>query len=97
MRGRAPNRQHSSKTKEDEETEQRKVPRISMDYFFMAQDGERAAEYPMIVMIDESTDNRYMRAVGKKGLGDNSDMECLIVDMNEELKSWGYNGGHMGS
>ena len=93
VRGRAPNRQHSSKTKEDEETEQRKVPRISMDYFFMAQDGERAAEYPMIVMIDESTDNRYMRAVGKKGLGDNSDMEWLIVDMNEELKSWGYTGG----
>ena len=51
----------------------------------------------MIVMIDESTDNRYMRAAGKKGLGDNSDMEWLIVDMNEELKSWGYTGGHMRS
>ena len=93
VRGRAPNRQHRVKIKGDGDTEGRKVPRISMDYFFMSQEGERAAEHPMMVMIDESTDNRYMRAVGKKGLGDNNDMEWLIVDMNEELKSWGYTGG----
>ena len=93
VRGRATNRPHRVKAKGEEEAEQQKVPRISMDYFFMAQDGGRAAEYPMIVMLDESTDNRYMRAVGKKGLGDSNDMEWLIVDMHEELKSWGYTGG----
>ena len=93
VRGRANNRPHRGKQQGDEETEQRKVPRIAMDYFFMAQEGDRAAEYPMIVMIDESTDNRYMRAVGKKGLGENGEMEWLIKDMNDELKSWGYTGG----
>ena len=33
----------------------------------MGQQVEKATEYPMIVVVDESTDYRYMRAVGKKG------------------------------
>ena len=36
VRGRAPNRQHRVKIKGDGDTEGRKVPRISMDYFFMS-------------------------------------------------------------
>ena len=90
VRGRATNRPHRSKPGEEEDAQGRKVPRISMDYFFMSQEGGKAAEYPMIVMIDESTDNRYMRAVGRKGLGEGSSMEWLIADMSEELKSWGH-------
>ena len=94
VRGRATNRPHrADKDREDEEAKKNKVPRISMDYFFMGQQGDRAHEYPMIVMVDETTDNRYMRAVGKKGLGDGKEMEWLIKDMSEELKSWGYTGG----
>ena len=93
VRGRANNRPHRNKLVEEEDTQRRKVPRISMDYFFMSQEGGKAAEYPMLVMIDESTDNRYMRAAGRKGLGEGSSMERLIADMSEELKSWGHIGG----
>ena len=63
-----------------------------MDYFFGGQEGERATENPMLVMIDEVTGNRYMRAVPHKGLGDGTEMEWLIKDMHEELKSWGHVG-----
>ena len=67
-----------------------------MDYFFGGQEGDRAAEHPMIVMLDETTDNRYMRAVNRKGLGDGNEMEWLVKDMHEELKSWGHAGGDGG-
>ena len=78
VRGRATNRPHrADKEKEDEEDKQHKVPRISMDYFFMGQQGERAHEYPMILMVDEHTDTRYIRAVGKKGLGEGKEMELI--------------------
>ena len=46
----------------------------------------------MIVMIDETTGNRYMRAVPHKGMGEGTEMEWLIRDMHEELKSWGHVG-----
>ena len=41
-------------------------------------------------MKDESTGNRYMRAVGHKGV---DGMDWLIKDLHEELKSWGHMGG----
>ena len=44
-------------------------------------------------MIDEKNENKYMRATGKKGLEDSHEMDWLIKDMSEELKSWGYPGG----
>ena len=62
--------------------------RISMDYFFMSQDEEKASANPLMVMVDESNGNKYMRAVGKKGLGEGNEMDWLIIDMHEELKSW---------
>ena len=93
VRGRAINKPHRAAKDEEEEAKERKVPKVSMDYFFIGQEGDRATEYPMIVMVDESTDSRYMRAVGKKGLGEGKEMEWLIRDMDEELKSWGYTGG----
>ena len=34
-----------------------------------------------------------MRAVGKKGLGEGNEMDWLIKDTHEELKSWGHPGG----
>ena len=96
VRGRAPNRPHRAAPKEeDEEERERRVPRISMDYFFMGQEGEKASECPMLVMVDESTGNCYMRAVGRKGLGEGREMEWLVRDMSEELKSWGHPGGSM--
>ena len=59
----------------------------------MSQEEEKASENPLVAMIDEETGNKYMRAVAKKGLGEGSEMDWLIKDMHEELKSWGYPGG----
>ena len=46
----------------------------------------------MMVMVDESTGNKYMRAVAHKGLEGQGDNSWLIRDMHEELKSWGHPG-----
>ena len=45
-------------------------------------------------MKDESTGNRYLRAVGQKGV---EGMEWLVKDLHEELKSWGRMGGTAGN
>ena len=52
-----------------------------------------ASENPMMVMVDESTGNKYMRAVDHKGLEGQGDNSWLVRDMHEELKSWGHPGG----
>ena len=52
-----------------------------------------ASEHPMMVMVDESTGNKYMRAVDHKGLSGDGDQSWLVKDMHQELKSWGYPGG----
>ena len=44
-----------------------------------------ASDYPMMVMVDESTGNKYMRAVGHKGLGVDGDQSWLVKDMHQEL------------
>ena len=44
-------------------------------------------------MVDESDGNKYMRALGHKGLGDEGDNSWLIKDMHQELKPWGDPGG----
>jgi hypothetical protein len=92
LRGRGRNKPHKRQVV-DEELDQQKVPKISMDYFFMSQDDEKASENPLLLMADETTGHRYMRAVGRKGIGDNNEMDWLIKDLDEELKSWGYPGG----
>ena len=51
----------------------------------------------MLVMIDENIGDKYARAVGQKGMGGGAeDMQWLIVDLHEELKSWGHHGGEGG-
>ena len=52
-----------------------------------------ASENPMMVMVDESTGNKYMRAVDHKGLEGQGDNSWLVRDMHEDLKSWGHQGG----
>ena len=91
IRGRGRNKPH--KKKAEEKKGGNTVSRISMDYFFMSKEEEKASQNPLIVMLDEEHGNRYMRAVGKKGLGEGNEMDWLIKDMHEELKSWGYPGG----
>ena len=53
-----------------------------MAYFFMSQDDEKASENPLLLMADETGGNRYMRAVGRKGLGENNEMDWLIRDLD---------------
>ena len=72
------------------------MPRISMDYFFMSKEGEKAHENLLIVMFDEETGEKYARAVGQKGIGTNQEMDLLIKDMSEEHKVWGHAGGQEG-
>ena len=68
VRGRGKNTPHK-KQKEKEEENTSKVSRVIMDYFFMSQEEEKASENPLVVMLEEDSGNRYMRAVGRKGLG----------------------------
>ena len=55
-----------------------------------------AAENPMFVMTDEARGHRYARLVEQKGLGEGGEMEWLILDAAEEIKSWGYPEGEAG-
>ena len=99
VRGRGRNRPHRNKKKTRQEEERERggepeaVAKISLDYFFMSQADQRAAQNPMIVMTDGINGNKYMRAVGQKGMGAGKQMEWLIKDIHEELKAWGRPGG----
>jgi hypothetical protein len=64
-----------------------------MDYFYMSQADEEAKSNPLIVMVDEKTGEKYARAVGQKRVGGRGEMEWLVRDMSEELKTWGHLGG----
>ena len=67
-----------------------------MDYFFLSTQDEEAKDNPMIAMVDESTGEKYARAAGKKGAGTSGEMDWLLMDMADELKSWGHTGGNSG-
>ena len=85
LRGRGRNKPHHRQVV-DEELDQLKVPKISTDYFFMSQEDEKASEIPLLFMADDETGgHRYMRAVGRKGLGDNNELDWLIKDLDENL------------
>ena len=43
------------------------VPRIALDYFFMSSADEAASSNPLLIMLDESTGEKWARAVGQKG------------------------------
>ena len=65
------------------------APRMVLNDHFMSTCDAEHGKNPVLAMKDESTGNRYMRAVGKKGV---EDMEWLIKDLHEALKSWGAHG-----
>ena len=93
VKGRGTNAQHRRKADVENEEGDHKVPRVSMDYFFMSKRDEDAKENPLIAMVDESTGERYARAAGQKGIGSNGEQDWLIKDMVEELRAWGHAGG----
>ena len=88
MRGRAYNRQHR-KTKDDGEDKEDKIPKVSMDYFFMSKKDAEAKENPILGMVDEMAGGKFARAAGHKGIGTNGEMDWLIQDAVAELKAWG--------
>ena len=90
VKGRAHKMAHM---KIDDEDEELKVPRISMDYFYMSRKDEKAKENPLLVAINEDSGEKYARAIGNKGLEDTVKSDWLIRDMAEELQTWGHAGG----
>ena len=92
VRGRGRNAAHRKMVEQDAAA----VPRVSMDYFYISTADEVAHENPILVMVDESTGERYARAVGRKGLGADGENNWLIRDMSEELRAWGHAGGEAG-
>ena len=88
---RARNAQHRSKAADGDEG--CKVPRISMDYFFMSEIDRMASENPMLVMVNEATGEKFARATGRKGLGESGSMDWLMKDMVEQHNGWGHQGG----
>ena len=66
--GRGRNQDHQKKHDADKREEQEtQVPRMSCDYFFLSQQDEDAKTNPMVVMVDESTGEKYARIVDHKG------------------------------
>ena len=59
----------------------------------MSEADEKTQNNPTIVMRDESTGEKYARAVGNKGMGQDKEQDWLVIDMAAELKSWGHPGG----
>ena len=53
----------------------------------MSKADEQANANPVIVMVDEDTGEKYARAVGHKGIGQQREMDWLIKDMSLELKA----------
>ena len=56
----------------------------------------KAHKDPLLIMADESTGEKYARAVGQKGLGKDGELDWLIKDIAEELQAWGHSGGEAG-
>ena len=50
VRGRGRNKPHRAGEQDDDEQETQKVPKVSMDYFFMSKEDARASENPMLTM-----------------------------------------------
>ena len=44
----------------------------------------------MMVMVDESTSNKYMRFVDHKGLEGEGGNSWWVKDMRQELNVWGH-------
>ena len=81
------------KGKDEEEEFGVKVPKISMDYFYMSKNDEKAKQNPLLVILNEETNEKYARAIGQTGIGTEGVMEWLVRDISEEFKSWGHAGG----
>ena len=67
VRGKAINSPHKAKEERPEDTLE-DMSRISMDYWYMGINDEKAQNNPMLMVIDESTGAVIALAVGRKGV-----------------------------
>ena len=59
----------------------------------MSKEDEGAKQNPVLTVLDESTNDKYSRATGRKGVGQDHEMDWLIEDVSDELKVRGHQGG----
>ena len=84
MKGRSIKKAH--KKVSEVEDEEMKVPRVSMDYFYLSQKDEDAKENPVLVVVNEKTGEKFARAAGRKGVGEGKERDWLIKEVSEEMK-----------
>ena len=68
------------------------VARISLDYYFMNDRDRQEGPNPILIVLHESTGEKYSRAVGMKGVENDGEVDWLVKDMCEELRAWGHPG-----
>ena len=90
VRGRGKKMAHRRGDREDKPAD---VPRACMDYFYMSTGDEEVGANPIFVMVDEGSGEKYARAAGSKGVGDQGEHDWLIKDACAELRAWGHPGG----
>jgi hypothetical protein len=44
-------------------------------------------------VVNESTGEKFARLVGRKGMGQDGEMDSVVKDLVEELRTWGHAGG----
>lgn len=87
VRGRGRNRPHR-RIKRDEVEEERRVPRISLDYNFAGEDDEDVGTW--LTMVDSKSRAVWTRIVESKGVS--AETEWVVLAIVDELDDWGYRG-----
>ena len=87
--------QHRARTDEEkrEARAEETVHRVCMDYGYLSRQDEEEGRNPMLLLVDETTGDRFARLVGKKGLGENREQMWVVKDASDELRAWGHPGG----
>ena len=77
VRGAGEKTPHRRKGLQADDEEDAKIPRMVLNYHFMSTRDAGNGKNPVLAMKDESTGNRYLRAVGHKGV---EGMDWLVKD-----------------
>ena len=95
VKGRGVKNAHRTRGEEEkrEDHAARGVPKIAMDYMYLNDQLDDVAQSPILVMVDESTGEKYARVVSHKGLGPAGEADWAVQDASEELRAWGHQGG----
>ena len=89
MRGKGRNARHA-RVERTEEEENKRIPRISMDYHFAGTEQNEEGVGTWITMVDSKSGALWTRVVDGKGAQEEN--RWIISAMNEEIESWGYAG-----